>query len=192
MTLVFMGVAFFWIRHTYEADNTRQSTPFVTRPVTWHPVILKSQYLRVLCALLFIGVNIMVLIQSARSSGDPPPWAWPVVIFGLLLVVFLYWLGIVLIAEKSNEKSPLEIRIVRDGITVKNPLDLPVLEKAKTEGNSRVVIYEVCCSGFRRACMWLFAGVPNTLTFSQVHGRLKRTLESLEVFLHQVVKLVVR
>jgi hypothetical protein len=140
---VFVGCAFFWIRRNYEADTTR-STAFTTGPVVWHPVILKNKYLRVICALVFIGMNMMVLVQSARSSGYPPSWLRPVVIFGLLFVASIYWGFIILIANKSDQESPLEIRIVRDGVPVANIEDVPVLNKAKQEGNSRVVIYEVC------------------------------------------------
>jgi len=145
---VFVGLAFFWIRRNYEADNTRRSTTLGIGPVTWQPVILRNKYLRVVCALAFIGMNLMVLVQGARSSNDPPAWLWPVIIFSLLFGASLYWLGIVEIARRSDENSPLEIRIVRDGMLVENPLDEPVLQKARTEGNSRVVIYEVCCSDF--------------------------------------------
>jgi hypothetical protein len=143
--LVFVGCAFFWIRRNYEADTTR-STAFTTGPVVWKPVILKNFYLRVVCALTFIGMNLMVIVQSAQSSGYPPSWLRPVIIFGLLFVASIYWGFIVLIAKTSGESSPLEIRIVRDGMPIANPADLPVLNMAKLEGNSRVVIYKVRCA----------------------------------------------
>lgn len=150
--LVFVGCAFFWIRRNYEADITR-STAFTTGPVVWKPVILKNFYLRVLCALTFIGMDMMVIVQSAQSSGSPPSWLWPVIIFGVLLIASIYWGFIVLVAKYSSESSPLEIRIVRDGIPVANPADEPVLNKARQEGNSRAVIYEV-----RYALYLLIAG----------------------------------
>jgi hypothetical protein len=89
-------------------------------------------------------MNLMVIVQGARSSGYPPSWLQPVVIFGLLFLASIYWGFLVLIAKKSNENSLLEIRIVRDGFPTGNPTDQHVLNKSKQEGNSRVLIYEVC------------------------------------------------
>jgi hypothetical protein len=96
----------------------------------------------------------MVIIQSAQSGGWPPSWLWPVVIFSLLSVASLYWGFIALIANKSDSESPLQIRIIRDGFPVENPADQLELNKAKLEGNSRVVIYEVC---FGTSCLLLMA-----------------------------------
>jgi hypothetical protein len=87
-------------------------------------------------------MNLVVLIQSARSAGSPPSWVRPVIIFGLLFLATFYWLIIWVIDKSSNENSPLEIRIVRDGIEVQDA-DEQLLQKAKLEGNARVIVYEV-------------------------------------------------
>lgn len=109
----------------------------------WVPVILKNRVLRVICGLTFIGMNLMVLIQSARASGSPPAWLRPVLIGSLLALAFIYWLAIVLIEKRSNSDSPLEIRIERDGMPLVDEADRPLLLKARLEGNSRIVVYTV-------------------------------------------------
>lgn len=97
-------------------------------------------------------MNLTVLIQSTRSAGSPPSWVRPVIIFGLLFLATFYWLIIWVIDKTSNENSPLEIRIVRDGIEVQDA-DEQLLQKAKLEGNARVVVYEVGnCSKSQNAC----------------------------------------
>jgi hypothetical protein len=144
-----VGIAFFRIRRNYEADTSRHPP---SKTEHWQPVILKNASMRVACALIFIGMNMMVLVQSARASGYPPSWLRPAVIGGLVVGGLVYWGAIFIIAKKSDENSPLEIRIVRDGIEVEKEADKVELNKAKQEGNSRVVIYEVCC-----AICYLFA-----------------------------------
>jgi hypothetical protein len=109
----------------------------------WVPVILKNKYLRIICALTFIGMNLMVLIQSARASGWPPAWLRPVLIGALLVLAFIYWLAIVVIEKRSTSDSPLEIRIERDGMPLLDEADRPLLLKARLEGNSRIVVYTV-------------------------------------------------
>jgi hypothetical protein len=95
-------------------------------------------------------MNFMILIKGAEincvdSDGNvsgPPSWVWPIVISGLLFGAFIYWLILWILAQKSDEHSLLEVRIVKDGMPVQDR-DKPALQKAKVEGNSRIVVYEV-------------------------------------------------
>lgn len=141
-TAVFVGFAFFFIRQNYETDTTR-SRNVEGGSATWHPIILKSQYLRLVCGLIFIGMNLMVLVQSARGGGWPPVWLRPVIVLSLLAGASIYWAIIIIIEKKSTSKSPLEIRIERDGMPLKDEDDAHLLLRAKAEGNSRIVVYNV-------------------------------------------------
>lgn len=99
----------------------------------------------------------MVIIESARKTDnpadssldappdDPPLWVRPAVIFGLQLVAIFYWALIMIIDKRSNSKSALEIRIVREGFPVQNEKDEIELRRAKMELNSRIIVYEVRC-----------------------------------------------
>jgi hypothetical protein len=123
--------------------NTTRSNTLMGGQLTWVPVILKNQYLRVVCGMTFIGMNLMVLVQSARATGWPPAWVRPVLISALLAIASIYWLAIRIIEKRSNSDSPLEIRIERDGMPLLNEADRPLLLKAKLEGNSRILVYTV-------------------------------------------------
>lgn len=138
-----MGVAVFFIRRTYEADNTRTATVNGGQ-ATWRPVLLKQRFIRWLVALVFIGMNFMVVVESARADGTPARWIWPVIIGCILFGATLYWASIMLIEKHSSSTSPLEIRIVRDGFPIESQQDADALARAKVEGNSRIVVYEVC------------------------------------------------
>jgi hypothetical protein len=140
--LVFVGFAFFFIRRNYETDTTR-SKNIEGGSSTWHPVILKNKYLRFVCGLIFIGMNLMVLVQSAKGAGSPPVWLRPVIVFSLLAGASIYWAAIIIIEKRSDSGSPLEIRIEKDGMPLKDDDDAALLLKAKVEGNSRIVVYKV-------------------------------------------------
>lgn len=126
--------------------NTTRSNTLMGGQLIWVPVILKNKYLRGVCGLTFIGMNLMVLVQSARASGWPPAWLRPVLIGGVLALAFIYWLAIMIIEKRSTSASSLEIRIERDGMPLVDEADRGLLLKAKLEGNSRIVVYTVSTS----------------------------------------------
>jgi hypothetical protein len=123
--------------------NTTRTNNLMGGQLTWYPVILKNKYLRVVCGTITIGMNMMILVQSARAAGSPPAWLQPVIIGNFLALGFIYWLAIAIVEKKSNSDSRLEIRIERDGIPLLDEADKPLLMKAKLKGNSRVVVYLV-------------------------------------------------
>jgi hypothetical protein len=137
-----MGIAFFFIKRTYEADHTRTAI-LNGGPVTWRPVILKYRLLRWVVAVLFTGMNLMVLIESPRGAGEPARWLWPVAMISILAGAVLLWSMLRIIEAYSTSTSPIEIRIVKDGPLEKDPQDQTLLNHAIAEGNSRIIVYEV-------------------------------------------------
>jgi amino acid transporter len=141
---VCMGVAYFFIRRTYEGRGSRK-TPENVGSKTWEPIILKSNWFGYPVALLVIGINIMVLVESARGGGAPHRWIWPLIFFGILGGASIYWATIRLIARVSNKQSSLEIRILKNvrGGNTGTIDDQGALKQAKLEGNNRIVVYEL-------------------------------------------------
>ncbi|KFY10415.1 hypothetical protein V491_07659 [Pseudogymnoascus sp. VKM F-3775] len=135
---VCMGIATFFIRQTYEADGQRTAAVNGGRD-TWHPVILKKNCVRWPVALAFIGMNIIVLVESPRGDAKPARWTWPVIIGSILFGASLYWGALRIIEKHSTSTSAIEIRIARDGPPV-DPQDETALLRAKMEGNSRIVV----------------------------------------------------
>ncbi|OKL57878.1 hypothetical protein UA08_06716 [Talaromyces atroroseus] len=136
----FTGFAFFWIRHTFEADTARRD--ILDPAPKWNPIVLENRYLRYACTLVFMGINLMVLVEGARSSGSPPPWLWPPIFGGLFLLGFIYWYILWIMARRSNENSMLEVRIVKKSRKPVEEQDRAALMQAMVEGNTRVVIYK--------------------------------------------------
>jgi hypothetical protein len=165
---VCMGVAFFFIRRTYEGRGSRK-TPENVESKIWSPVILKSNWVGYPAALLFIAMNLMILVESAKADGAPHRWIWPIIIFGLFGVASIYWAMIRITARVSNNRSPLEIRIVKNvrGGNTGTPEDQPALKQAKLEGNNRIVVYKL-------------------------HGKAARFRAWIDVWGHKMYKLIAR
>jgi hypothetical protein len=107
---VCIGIAYFFIRRTYEGPGSRK-TP--GNAASWEPVTLKSKWFGYPAAILFIGMDMMILVESARGSGTPPRWYWPVVLFSIIGGASIYWAVVRIIARLSGPRSPLQIRIVK-------------------------------------------------------------------------------
>lgn len=140
---VLMGFAFFYIKQTFEAPDNRTTAANGGERVEWRPVILKKTLIQWPVALLFIAMNMLVLVEGARPHKTPPSWLWPIIMFSIFGVSTIAW-GILRIVErKSSRNSPIEIRIVKDGQAVREATDETALRRAKLEGNSRIIVYEV-------------------------------------------------
>lgn len=167
-----VGFAFFFIRRTYEGRESRK-TPENASMKNWNPVIFtKADWLGYFPAIVFIGINMMILVQSARSREKPDRWIWPIIIFSILGVASCYWAAIRIIAKvsKSKETIPIEIRIVRStrggGHTGKAE-DTEALKKAKKHQNNRIVVYEL-------------------------HGKAKEFAFWVDIWSHKLYKLIAR
>jgi len=137
-----LGFAYFFIRRTYEGPESRQTAG---NPKTWTPVILTNKWLGYSAAILFIGLNVLIMVESARAPGSPSRWYWPVILFSVLGAASIYWAVLRIIARVSDNESPLEIRILKNvsGGNTGTAEDQPALKQAKLEGNNRIVVYEL-------------------------------------------------
>jgi amino acid transporter len=163
---VCLGTAYFFIRRTYEGPGSRQ-TP--GNPKSWKPVILKNRWLGYAAAILFIGLNMMIMIESARAPGSLRRYYWPVILFSILGAASVYWAAIRITARVSDNESPLEIRILKNvsGGHTGTAEDQPALKQAKLEGNNRIVVYEL-------------------------HGNAKRFRDWIDVWGYKTYKLIAR
>jgi hypothetical protein len=149
LTVVFqvaMGVAFLFLKKSYESgfrDGTARSAKGeIEKGMKWEPVILGETWQRAIAAFVFISMNIIAIEESARGSGYPPRWAWPVIIFGLCFVTSIYFVTLKAFVRWSKRGSLLQVKIVRLG---DEPLEehAEALNRAKLEDNSRIVVYKV-------------------------------------------------
>jgi len=92
---------------------------------------------------IFVGMNLLAVVESARGEGSPPRWAWPVVLFGLMLLMTLYWAVLSALARWSKPTSTLHVRIAKLG-GENTEEDAAELERVRLENNSRIVVYKVC------------------------------------------------
>jgi hypothetical protein len=175
---VAVGLAFFRIKQTYESGTTRSTPGQTVLKPTWRPVVLGNAWARAIVGAIFVGMNLLAVIESARGNGSPPRWAWPVVLFGLLLLMTLYWAVLSAFARWSKPTSTLHVRIAKlGGENVEE--DAVELERVRLENNSRIVVYKVY---LRFLTLVVYLG--SWLTRTQTNGWLKKMLGAVDMVIH--------
>lgn len=118
----------------------------------WKPVYMKNKFILYTVSLTFIGVNILMLVMTARPDikGDIPRFYWAVAVVGSISMGALYWALLKSTQLKLwgnttlGSKIGFEVQVYNEGDD-----DIPVrmralMEEANLDGSRRRVSYKVC------------------------------------------------
>ena len=130
-----MGIGFYRL---HKAINSR-------RMIFWEPSYLTNRHVGWTVAATFIGMNIVILIQGARSVSIIPGYWWLIIIMIICFSSFLYWSVLRLLQNPSlSSKVGLEVTIHKVGGSEEFPPEMKdAMRIAKDDGSWRRVQYTV-------------------------------------------------
>ena len=131
-----MGIGFYRLRKSMKLRRTR----------SWKPSLLTSEFVGLTVATIFIGMNIVILVQGARSSSIIPGYWWFIITVLIYFASFLYW-GVLLLMQYPavGKKIGLEVKIHKIGGSAELPPEMKAaMDMAKCDGSWRRVQYIVC------------------------------------------------
>lgn len=97
-----VGASAFWIKKRLGS-----------RPQGWKPAYIKTSFIRLILATLFIGLNILILVEGARlnTPGEIPRYWWPALSGIIVVASFAYWCGLrVLMLPNPSASSRLKVK----------------------------------------------------------------------------------
>jgi hypothetical protein len=120
----------------------------------WEPLILKNKILEWIVVLIFAGSNLMILADSARTKASPNRYWWPIISAFIFGGSFVYWLVLrlwILMSGSIDHADGLAIKahIACDPDDCRTAEQRQMLAAARSEGNQRIVYYEVCAYLYR-------------------------------------------
>jgi len=124
----------------------------------WDHTYLKSPFLLVSVALVFAGLNIVVMVMTALpvDEGRIPRFYWAVAMGGVAVAGTLYC-AFLRFFQANNPKHKwsiaskmgIEVYIYENGDDVPDEMELPMFE-AVADGSGRRLDYKVCTRGCSR------------------------------------------
>lgn len=167
--LALVGASAFWI--TKRLGSRQQG---------WKPAYIKSSFLRLILATLFIGLNILILVEGAQlhTTGEIPRYWWPAISRFIVTASFAYWCGLRVLMLPNPFASGLGVKPRNDnarGVGSSEELPEETISQALFRVNINIVYedsseyyrddaeYSTLCfiDGSRRRILYTVCWKPN-------------------------------